>query len=331
MDSGQISKKTSLKLLSGFACALALAICLGALPALAMQGEQEQQDEQDQAAPRAQQAPDDAPATAPEAAPDQGAPPAYQPLPSRLTLPGGTLVTVRVSQWLSSDRNLAGDTFNAELQQPLVVDGWVVARRGQSVLGRVDVAKKAGRIKGVSQLGVELTNLVLVDGQQLPIRTQMEQNSAGTSRGRDARVVGTTTGIGAVVGAAGGEGEGAGIGAGAGAVAGLASVLLTRGRPTVIPPETVLTFQLQSPLTFSTERSRPAFRPVNQSDYDNQGKLRRRPRLAADRRFRPAYYYEDDYPWGYGYPGLGFFGYYDFGRGFGRGYGRGYERGGHRH
>lgn len=319
MDSGRPSEKFNLKLHSGIACALALAICLGALPALAMQGEQDQEDGQDQAAQPAQQAPGDSSSSAPE----QSAPAEYQPLPSSLTLPAGTLVTVRVSQFLSSDRNVPGDTFNAELKQPLVVDGWVVARRGQSVLGRVDVAQKAGRIKGVSQLGVELTKLVLVDGQQLHIHTQMEQNSAGTSRERDARVVGTTTGIGAVVGAASGEGEGAGIGAGAGAAAGLASVLLTRGRATEIPPETVLTFQLQSPLTFSTERSRPAFRPVNQADYDNQGTLRRRPRLAAGRRYPRANYYGYGSPWGYGYPGSLFFGYYGFGRGYGRGFGRG--------
>jgi len=304
-----------------------LAICLGALPALAMQGERENEDAQDQPGPQAQLAPDDSSTAVPEAAHEQGGPAAYQPLPSKLTLPAGTLITARVSQFLSSDRNLAGDIFNAELQQPLVVDGWVVARRGQSVLGRVDVAQKAGRIKGVSQLGVELSKLVLVDGQQLPIRTQMQQNSAGTSRGRDARVVGTTTGIGAVVGAGAGEGEGAAIGAGAGAAAGIASVLLTRGRPTVIPPESVLTFQLQSPLTFSTERSRPAFRPVNQADYDNRDTLQRRPRIAAGRPYPPAYYYGYGNPWGYGYPGFGYFGYY----GFGRGYGRGYGRGGYRH
>jgi hypothetical protein len=289
----------------------------------AEQDQQDEQDEQDQAVAPAQQAPDD---SAP-AAPEQGAPAEYQPLPPSLTLPAGTLITVRVSQLLSSDENLAGDKFNAELQQPLVVDGWVVARRGQSVLGHVAVAQKAGRIKGVSQLGVELSNLVLVDGQQLPIRTEMQHDSARTSRRRDAEDIATTTGIGAAVGAEAGDGEGAAIGAGVGAAAGVASVLLTHGRPTEIPPETVLTFQLRSPLTFSTERSRPAFRPVNQADYDNRDTLRRRPRLDAGRRYPPAYYYGYGDPWGYGYPGSVFFGYY----GFGRGYGRGFGRGGHRH
>ena len=286
MNNGRTRKKTSLGLHPGIACSVVLAICLGALPMLAMQGEQDQQERQRQSAPQAQQAPENSAAAA-----NQDAPPDYQPLPLSLTLPAGTLVTVRISQMLSSDRNLPGDIFNAELQKPLVVDGWVVARRGQTVLGRVAVAQRAGRIKGVSQLGVTLSNLVLVDGQQLRIRTEMQQDSARTSRRRDAQDIATTTGIGAAVGAEAGDGEGAAIGAGAGAAAGIAGVLLTHGRPTEIPPETVLTFQLRSALTFSTERSRPAFRPVNQADYDNRDTLRRRPRFATGRRYPPAYYY----------------------------------------
>ena len=169
-------------------------------------------------------------------------------VPQTLTLPAGTLVTVRVSDYLSSDHSKVGDSFHAVLEQPLVVDGWVVARRGQTVLGRVAVAKKAGRIKGVSQLGVELASLVLVDGQQLPVRTQLIQDTVGTTRGRDAAATGTTTGTGALIGAAANGGEGAAIGAGAGAAVGLVGVLLTRGRPTILPPETSLTFQLQAPL-----------------------------------------------------------------------------------
>jgi hypothetical protein len=89
-----------------------------------------------------QQPVDAAPAPQPEQGP-QGAPaqPAPAP-PARLTLPAGTLIPVRINQWLSSDRNHAGDTFSAVLDQPLVVHGWVVARRGQTVIGRVDVARK---------------------------------------------------------------------------------------------------------------------------------------------------------------------------------------------
>src|SRR5579863_2889671 len=59
--------------------------------------------------------------------------------------------------------------------------------------------KKGGHGNGASQLGVELPELTLVDGQQIPLQTQLFQTSAGTAYGRDAAVVGTTTGMGAVI------------------------------------------------------------------------------------------------------------------------------------
>ena len=309
------SGRSGLMLYRGAASAFALTVSLSALPGWAAQDQQDQPEPQSATAPQAADdpAPPAAPESQPPAVPDNQ-PPAYR-LPATLTIPARTAVSVRLSQFLSSDQNKPDDAFSAELQQPLVVDGWVVARRGQTVLGRVAVARKAGRVKGVSQLGVELTNLVLVDGQQLPIRTQLEQSSAGTSKGRDATAIGTTTGLGAAIGAAANGGQGAAIGAGAGAAAGIAGVLLTRGRPTIIPPETVLTFQLEAPITFSTVRSRVAFRPVTQQDYDGGG-LHRRPQHLATLPYRPRPYWYS--PWGYYYPGPLYFGFYDFG-GFGRG------------
>jgi hypothetical protein len=85
----------------------------------------------------------------------------------------------------------------------------------------------------------------------------------------------------------------------------------------VIPPETVLTFQLESPVAFSTEHSRVAFRPVNQQDYDNREALRRRPPHLAVAPYPLPPYYPGYYPWGI-YPGPAFvsFGFYRFG-GFG--------------
>jgi hypothetical protein len=310
MEGHRVSGQAGSTWHGGFVIALALAIILAASPLGATQDPQEAPQEAVQA-PAEQAAPDNNPQP----------PPAEElELPPTLTVPAGTLITVRTSQYLSSDQNRAGDGFSAEIEQPLVVDGWVVARRGQTVVGRVAVAQKAGRIKGQSQLGVEMTQLVLVDGQQLPVRTQLMQTSGGTSHGPDAAAVGTTTGIGAAIGAAANGGAGAGIGAAIGAGAGLAGVLLTRGRATVIPPETSLTFRLESPLAISTARSRVAFRPVEPQDYDAGGRLQRRPErfaVAPPRRPWPPYW-GGYYPWGY-YPGPFFVGIYRFG---GHGYGR---------
>ena len=237
-----------------------------------------QPDSQDQAAPSAP--PSDAPQ---QSMPSQAQPqpPSQAPansaaLPQSLTLPAGTVIRVRVDDWISSERNVIGDTFSGSLAEPIVVGGWVVARRGQSETGRVTQVKKGGH--GSSQLGVDLPGLTLVDGQQVTLQTELYQTSGGTSPGRDAAVVGTTTGVGALIGAIAGRGVGAAIGAGVGATAGIIGVISTPGRPAVVAPESVLSFRLQQPVTISTANGQLAFKPVSQSDYDSRSP-QNRPRM----------------------------------------------------
>ena len=236
-----------------------------------------------------------------------------------LTLPAGTLITVRVNQILSSDHNQPGDGFSASIQQPLVANGFVVAGRGQSVIGRVTKAEKAGRVKGTSALGIELGELTFVDGQQAPIRTELVEQRGDTSQGRDAAGIATTTGLGAAIGAGVNGGVGAGVGAAAGLVAGIAGVMLTRGRETVIFPETTLTFRLKDAVTISTARSAAAFRPISLEDYQNgnwQGnghpQMARYSPYGPRPYYAPSPYYATYYNPYYGfYPGFGYgFGYY---------------------
>jgi hypothetical protein len=226
-------------------------------------------------------------------------PPQYQPqndVPARLTINQGTYVTVRINQWLSSDRNQQGDTFSGTLAEPIIVDGIVVAQRGQPVIGRVTQAQKAGRVEGTSKLGLELTSLTLADGQQLSIQSQMIARNGTTSVGRDAAAVAGTTALGAAVGAAADLGRGAAIGAGAGAAVGLIGVLLTRGHPTIIYPESTLTFRMAAAATVATDHAPQAFQSVSQRDYGNAGYAQRPgPPMAGGP--GPGYGYG-----GYGYP-----------------------------
>jgi len=261
--------------------------------------------------------------------------PPNQAVPSRLRLQAGTFVTVRIDQMLSSDKNQVGDGFSATLMRPLVADGVVVAQRGQILGGRVAQAEKAGRVKGVSKLGVELTDLTLVDGQQVPIETALTNMTGPTSNGRDAAAITGTTITGAAIGAAADLGPGAAIGAGAGLIAGTVGVLLTRGRPTVIYPESVLTFRLADSVTISTDRAPDAFHYVNTNVYNGPPVGQNAPPPQSGWNClgygwpppyppAPPYYYYPyyPYPWGVGvgvWWGRGFY----YGRGF---YGRGFYR-----
>ncbi len=233
-----------------------------------------------------------------------------------MTIQPGTTLTVRVTEWLSSDRNEPGDLFSGTLTQPVVVRGIVVARRGQPVTGRVVEAKKAGMVSGVSRLGVALTSLTLVDGQNVPIQSELVVRKGRTSTERDAAAIAGTTGLGAAIGGAVGWGEGAAIGAGAGAVAGTIGVLLTRGHSTVIYPETRLTFQITAPVTFYTDDAPQAFHAVTAEDYPEPKPERERaeappeesaPEYPRDGRvyYAPPYYV---YPYPYPYP-FAYFGY----------------------
>jgi hypothetical protein len=315
--------------------ALALAVCAAALPAAAQDQNSRQygygpQDNRQYPPPDQQQG-----------AADQGQ---YtnQNVPSTLTLPAGTVVSVRVDEFLSSDKNQSGDRFSATLDQPLIANGWVVARRGQIITGRVDVAQKAGHGNPASKLGLSLSELTLVDGQVLPVSTQLVEagyRPNANNTGRDVAVVGTTTALGAIIGAAAGGGTGAAIGAGIGLAGGAIGVMSTHGGPTIVRPETVLMFRIEAPLAVSTEQGQVAFQPVGQDDYNSNGRDQdayggpRRRAVDGPRPYPYPYYYYDPY-WGYPGPGFGYGGFYGpsvfIGGRFGRGFGGGGFRGGFR-
>ncbi len=162
-------------------------------------------------------------------------------------------MVVRTQNTLSTERNLKGDTFTATLEEPLIVDGLAIAERGAEVEGVVSRSQRAGRVEGVSELAIELVRLHISDGQKLSIATNLNEVQGERSRGSDAKKIGVATGIGAIIGAIAGGGKGAAIGAGTGAGAGTGVVLATRGKPTVIPSESVLTFHVRAPVEV-TER-----------------------------------------------------------------------------
>lgn len=247
--------------------------------------------------------------------------PAPSPVPAQITLPAGTFVTVRVNQRLSSDHNQPGDAFTATLTDPVVANGVVVAEPGQTLSGRVALVEKHSS-GHPARLGVQLTSLTLVDGQQVPVTTQLTARRGTTTPGGvEAGTVVATTGVGAAIGAAAGWGTGAAIGAGAGLLAGLVGVVVTHNHASVIYPEQVLTFRIEAPVTISTQNSPYAFHYVQPGQYDRPPQYGAAdgpyPRYSAAPLYAypyAAYPYYYPYYWG---PGFSFyFGPRFYGRGF---------------
>jgi hypothetical protein len=170
------------------------------------------------------------------------------PAPDSVTVPAGTYLRVRMIDGVDSTRNRIGDRFAASLDEDLVVDGTVVARKGTDVYGRLADAKQAGQVTGRSELKLELTD-ILINGVAHPIVTG-DYQTAGSSRTSDtAKKVGGGAALGAIIGAIAGGGKGAAIGAGVGAGAGTTVQVLTHGAEVRVPSETLLEFRLQQPLT----------------------------------------------------------------------------------
>jgi hypothetical protein len=169
--------------------------------------------------------------------------------PQTVTIPAGTLITIRLADALSSDKNHAGDAFSATLVQPLVVDGLAIAERGAHVEGRVIDTGQGGK-----DLSLQLIKLHTSDGQDVPIATEKVAREGTADSGRQsAEKVGAGAVIGAVIGAIAGGGKGAAIGAGAGGAAGGGVAAATHRKPAHLPVETRLTFRLAQPVKV-TER-----------------------------------------------------------------------------
>jgi hypothetical protein len=174
--------------------------------------------------------------------------PAAAPATNSVTVPAGTRLRVRMIDGVDSDRNRVGDRFAASLDEDLVTDGALVARKGTDVYGRLAEAKEAGRLAGKSELKLELTD-ILINGVAQPIVTGDYQATGDSRTGDTAKKVGGGAALGAIIGAIAGGGKGAAIGAGVGAGAGTTVQVLTHGDQVRVPSETLLEFRLEQPLT----------------------------------------------------------------------------------
>ncbi|MCL5670768.1 MAG: hypothetical protein M1423_05645 [Acidobacteria bacterium] len=169
-------------------------------------------------------------------------------------VPAGTQIVVRMITGIDSDRNQVGQSFDASLEEPLTVNGALVAPKGTTVYGRLLEVQSAGKIKGQSELRLGLTGIV-INGATYTIATG-EYTAQGSSRGKQtAERAGIGAAAGGILGAILGGGKGAAIGAGVGAGAGTAVQVMTHGQQVHVPSETVLNFTLQQPVNLPVSTS----------------------------------------------------------------------------
>jgi hypothetical protein len=197
----------------------------------------------------AKPAPPRTPAAAPAApAPRAAAPaPAAAPARTKVTVPSGTAVNVRLTQAIDVDATKAGQTFKAIVDDPVLVGGSIVIPRNASAVIQAVSVEQSGKMKGSDKISLKL-NAIGFGGMVYEVTSAyVESKGKGEGR-RTARKVGGGAGLGAIVGGIAGGGEGAAIGAAVGAIGG-AAVASGGEEHLKLAAETRLTFQLMSAIT----------------------------------------------------------------------------------
>lgn len=178
---------------------------------------------------------------------------------SEIQIPVNTEIEVRLLDALSTQRNVRGDRFRAEVAEDVRIDKNTGIPRGTLVLGTIAYLKRAGRIAGRAEMNLRFEKLQFRDGTILPIDATLVgieerarekvKDSEGTiesegSKKRDTKRVGFSSAIGALIGLISGGKKGAVVGAATAAAVGVAGVLATRGSEIQLYPGTKLVLKL---------------------------------------------------------------------------------------
>ena len=156
-------------------------------------------------------------------------------------IPRDSLLTIELQSSVSTETSQPGDPFQARIVSPSEF-------AGATIEGRVVRVKRAGKVKGSSQLQLSFDSLRMSDGRSSPFNASVVEildtgnsddsgtvDSEGGVKGRsstkdDVSKVGASAGVGAILGAIFGGAQGAAIGAAIGGSVGTAGVLTSRGR-----------------------------------------------------------------------------------------------------
>ncbi len=170
-----------------------------------------------------------------------------------ITIPEGTVITVRTGEALSSKDSQAGQNWAATVAEPVTVNGTTVIPDGADAMGTVVDAKPLGRFKGGALLQVQLTS-VTISGKKYDVETASVNRAMKGKGKRSTVMIGGGAGAGALIGGLAGGGKGALIGGLAGAGAGTAGAAFTGNTNIVIPAESALSFKMLKAIDVSVKQ-----------------------------------------------------------------------------
>jgi len=96
----------------------------------------------------------------------------------RVTLPPDSIISVRIADEISSNKNHTGDIFTGIVDPSVLVHDHVVIPRGTEAHVRMAEDKKGGHIHGKAEVRLELVSLV-VNGRRLGVESDPEVRGQG--------------------------------------------------------------------------------------------------------------------------------------------------------
>jgi hypothetical protein len=169
-------------------------------------------------------------------------------VPTDVSIPVGTPLTIRIDQRIGVKSSRTGDTFTGEVVDPILGgDNRELVPKGALVGGVVDASHRRGHFKGRSLLELRLTSLTL-NGTQYELTTRdLMRGKRGKGR-RSAALIGGGAGLGMLVGGVASGGVGLLVGGLVGGGGGTAVAGLTGNRDIDIPAESIVHFKLADDL-----------------------------------------------------------------------------------
>jgi len=183
-----------------------------------------------------------------------------------VVIPRKTELFIRLERSISSRTATAGDKFYGRIAVPVTINDHIIIPSESYVIGHVESAKEAGRVRGTGALGLRLDTVILPDGttrelqatlssaegyetsqpnEEGKVKAQSDQGSVAAESGVKGASVGAVTG-GVTRHSWSGVGMGAGIGAATGAVLGV----LKKNNEVNLPSGSSITVVLDSDVRF---------------------------------------------------------------------------------
>lgn len=186
----------------------------------------------------------------------------------KITIPAGSALHCRLTQTITTQLNVEGDPFTANVSEPVTIDGHVVIPVGAKIEGRIAHVQRPGHFRGVGEMRLAAEKVVMPDGTTNPISAILSavygaesaavKGDEGGVRGPNARVknleeIGAGMGGGGVVGTLFGGLTGTVVGGAIGGVAGYLDTVRKRGPDLALPAGTQLNYQLTRELVIEPQ------------------------------------------------------------------------------